>query len=298
MYHYLESSVSHVQLFVTPWTVAYQAPPSMGFSRQEYWSGLPFPSPGDLPDPGIEARSPTLQADALTSEPPGKPIKQFLTPQVPLCCPFIIIFCCSVTESYLTLSNPLRNSLAGSPVLLYLPEFAQIHVHWVVMLSNYLILCHPFLLLPSVFPSIRLLSWLFTSGGQSIGASASASVLPMNIQSWFHLVLTGLISLLSKGLSRVFSSPIQKHQFFGFLYGTTLTSIYDYWKKQNFNYMDLCQQFQRECFQTHSMRPAFILISKPKSETLLKKKLWANITDGRVHKNPQQNISKPKSMIH
>ena len=56
-----------------PWTVAHQAPPSMGFSRQEYWSGLPFPSPGDLPDPGIEPRSPTLQADALTSAPPGKP---------------------------------------------------------------------------------------------------------------------------------------------------------------------------------------------------------------------------------
>ena len=65
-------SLSHAQLFVTPWTVAYQAPPSMGFSRQEYWSGLPFPSPGDLPDPGIEPRSPTFQADALTSEPPGK----------------------------------------------------------------------------------------------------------------------------------------------------------------------------------------------------------------------------------
>ena len=58
---------------VTPWTVAYQAPPSMGFSRQECWSGLPFPSPGDLPDPGIEPGSPTLQADALPSEPPGKP---------------------------------------------------------------------------------------------------------------------------------------------------------------------------------------------------------------------------------
>ena len=67
-------SLSRVQLFATPWTVAHQPPPSMGFSRQEYWSGLPFPSPGDLPDPGIKPRSPTLQADALTSEPPGKPI--------------------------------------------------------------------------------------------------------------------------------------------------------------------------------------------------------------------------------
>ena len=62
---------SRVRLFATPWTVANQAPPSMEFSRQEYW--LAFPSPGDLPNPGIEPRSPTLQADALTSEPPGKP---------------------------------------------------------------------------------------------------------------------------------------------------------------------------------------------------------------------------------
>ena len=63
-------SLSHVQLFATPWTVAFQASPSMGFPRQEYWSGLPFPSPGDLPNPGIEPRSPALEADALTSEPP------------------------------------------------------------------------------------------------------------------------------------------------------------------------------------------------------------------------------------
>ena len=65
-------SLRCVRLFATPWTPARQAPPCMGFSRQEYWSGLPFPSPGDLPNPGIEPRSPALQADALTSEPPGK----------------------------------------------------------------------------------------------------------------------------------------------------------------------------------------------------------------------------------
>ena len=64
-------SLSRVQLFATPWTVAHQAPPSMGFSRQEYWSGLPSPSSGDLPNPGTEPRPPTLQADVLTSEPPG-----------------------------------------------------------------------------------------------------------------------------------------------------------------------------------------------------------------------------------
>ena len=68
-----ESGYSVASDSLTPWTVAHQASPSMGFSRQEYWSGLLFPSPGDLPDPGIEPRSPTLQADALTSEPPGKP---------------------------------------------------------------------------------------------------------------------------------------------------------------------------------------------------------------------------------
>ena len=66
-----EKSLSRVQLFETPWTVAYQAPPSMEFSRQEYWSGLPFSSPGDLSDPRFEPGSPSLQADSLPSEPPG-----------------------------------------------------------------------------------------------------------------------------------------------------------------------------------------------------------------------------------
>ena len=67
------ATASRAQLFTTPRPVAQQAPLSVGFSRQEYWSGLPFPSPGNLPDPGIEPGSLTLQADALTSEPPGKP---------------------------------------------------------------------------------------------------------------------------------------------------------------------------------------------------------------------------------
>ena len=66
-------SFSHVQLSATPWIVAHQAPPFMIFSRQEYWSALPFPSPGDLLYPGIEPRSPALQADTLPSKPPGKP---------------------------------------------------------------------------------------------------------------------------------------------------------------------------------------------------------------------------------
>ena len=66
-------SLSRVQLFATPWTIAYQAPPSIGFSRQEYWRWLPVPSPGDLPDPGIEPGFPALEVDTLTSEPQGKP---------------------------------------------------------------------------------------------------------------------------------------------------------------------------------------------------------------------------------
>ena len=88
-----------------------------------------------------------------------------------------------------------------------------------VIPSNHLILCHALLLLHSIFPSIRVffpVSWLFASGGQMIGISASALVPPMNIQDWFPLGLTGLISLQSKGLSRVFSNTtVQKHQFFG-----------------------------------------------------------------------------------
>ena len=80
-------SLSHVQLFATLWTVAHQSPPSMGFSRQEYRSWLPFPSPGDLPDSGIEPRSPALQADALTSKPPGKPKVKWSYSVVTLCDP-------------------------------------------------------------------------------------------------------------------------------------------------------------------------------------------------------------------
>ena len=86
-----------------------------------------------------------------------------------------------------------------------------------VMPSNHLILYHPLLFLPSIFPSIRVfpMSQFFISSGQSIGSSASASVLPMNIQDWFPLGLTGLIFFQSRRLSRVFSSTtVQKHQFF------------------------------------------------------------------------------------
>ena len=108
-------------------------------------------------------------------------------------------------------------SMPGFSVLHHLLELKLKSIES-VMPSNHLILCHPLLLLHSIFPSIRVfsVSQFFPSGGQSIGASASASVLPMNIQGWFPLGWTGWISLQSKGLSRVFSNTtVQKHQFFG-----------------------------------------------------------------------------------
>ena len=114
--------------------VAHQAPLSMEFSRQEYWNGFLFPSPGALPDPGIEPRSSTLQADSLLSEPPGKPILytvvcicQFQSPNlVPL--PIPLQFS-SVTQLCPTLCNPMNCSTPGHPVYHQLPEFTQTHVH-------------------------------------------------------------------------------------------------------------------------------------------------------------------------
>ena len=100
----------------------------------------------------------------------------------------------------------------------------------------------------SVLGSLPM-SQLFPSGGQSIRDSASASVLPMNIQGWFPSGLTGLISLKSKGLSRVFSSTtVRKHQFYGLLYGPPLTFIHDYWRNHICNYMDLCWQCNVSAF--------------------------------------------------
>ena len=98
-----------------------------------------------------------------------------------------------------------------------------------------------------------LLSWLFASGGQSIGASASASVLPMNIHDWFPLGWTGFILLKFKGLSRVFSNTtVQKYQFFRLLYGPTLTSIHDHGKNHSFDCIDLYWKSSL-CFLIHCL---------------------------------------------
>ena len=114
------------------------------------------------------------------------------------------------------LCNPMDYSTPGFPVLHYLPEFAQTHVHWVSGAIQPPVA--PFSSCSQSFPALGSfpMSQLFTSGGQSIATSTSASVLPMNIQGWFPLRWTGWISLLPKRLSRVFSSTtVQKHQFFG-----------------------------------------------------------------------------------
>ena len=121
------------------------------------------------------------------------------------------MYCCSVAQSCLILCDPMDCSTPGFPVHHQLPKLAQTHVHWVgdAISSSAIPSSSCFLSFPASgsFPVRQL----FASGGQSIGASASASVLPMNIQCWFPLGLTGLISWLSKGLSRVFSNTtVQK----------------------------------------------------------------------------------------
>ena len=172
----------------------------MGFPRQEYWNGLPFPTPGDLPEPVVEPKSLELQADSL-----------LLSHQERYICSVHLLSCVWLfanpwTAEYkaflsITNSRACSNSCPSS--------------WW----------CHP-TISPSVVPFSSCLqsfpasgsfpmSQFFTSDGQIIGVSASASVFPMNIQDWFTLGVTDLISLLSKGLSRVFSNAtVQKHQFF------------------------------------------------------------------------------------
>ena len=135
-------------------------------------------------------------------------------------------------------------SMPGSPILQYLPEFAQTHVHWVsdaIQPSHPLF--SPILLLPSIFPASGYfpMSHLFASGGESIGVSASASFFPMNIQDWFPLRLTDLNSMQFKGLSRVFSSnAIWKHQFFGTQSYVQSSHLYIITgKNHSFDYMNL-----------------------------------------------------------
>ena len=190
----------------TLWIVAHQAPLSLGFPRQEYWRGLPFSLPGDLPDTGIESASPTLTSRVFNTEPPEKPI---ISHSVQFS---------SVAQSCPILCDPHRLQHARLPCP---PPTPGVY-------SNSLALsqwCHPTISSSIVafssclqsFPASGSfqMSQLFPSDDQSIGTSPSTSVLPMNIQDWFPFGWTGLISLQSMVLPRVFSNTtFQKHQFF------------------------------------------------------------------------------------
>ena len=162
-------------------------------------------------------------------------------------------YCCSVTQSCLILFDPMDCSTPGFPVLHCLPELAQTHVHWV---GDAIQLFNPpsSPSAPAITPSQHqglFQSQHLPSGGQSIGASASesASVLSMDIQDWFPLGLTGLISVQSKGVSRIFSSTtVWKHQFFSaqsslwFNFPICTWLLWKAMKNHNFHYMGLCQQ--------------------------------------------------------
>ena len=142
-----------------------------------------------------------------------------------------------------------------------------------MMPSNHLILCHPLLLLPSIFPSISSfpVSQLFASGGQIIGSSALASVLPMNIQGWFPLGLTTLI-LLFKGLSRVFSSTtVQKHQFFGNLPSLWSNSHIHSWllgKTKQIIVLTIWAFVGKVMFLLLSLLSRFVIVFLPRSKCL------------------------------
>ena len=160
----------------------------------------------------------------------------------------------SVAQSCPTLCDPMDCSMPGFPVHHQLPEFTQTHVHWVSdviqPISSSVISFSSHL---QSFPAPRSfqMSQLLASGGQSIGVSASISVLPMNTQDWFPLGWTGWISLQSNGLSRVFSNTKVQNinsLVLSFLYSPTLTSIHDYWKNHSLDWMDLCWQSNVSAF--------------------------------------------------
>ena len=168
---------------------------------------------------------------------------------------FLLHFCCLVTNLCLTLCDPMDCSTPDSSVLCWLSGFARIHVHWVRDAMTISSSAAPFSSclqsLPVSLPGFFPMSWLLTQGDQSIATSTSASVLPMNIQGWFPLGLTDLVSLQSKGLSRVFSNTTVKNinsSALSFPYSPTLTSIPGYWKNHSFDYMDLRQQSDVSAF--------------------------------------------------
>ena len=146
--------------------------------------------------------------------------------------------CCPVAKSCLTFYDTMDCSMPGFPVLHYLPEFAQVHVHWISDTSNHLIFCHLLHLLPSIFPRSGSfpMSQLFTSGGQSIGVSASASVLPMNYSGlisfridWFDLLpVQGILKHLLQHHNSKVTIQSNNSSALSLLYAPALTSVHDH----------------------------------------------------------------------
>ena len=162
----------------------------------------------------------------------------------------ILLLLFSVAQACLTLCDPTDCSTPGFPVHHQLPGLAQTRVGDAIQPSHPLVSPSP--------PTFNLSqhqglfkSQFFPSGGQRIRVSASASVLPMNVQDWFSSELTCLISFQCKGLSRAFfSTVLRKHHslVLSLLDGLTFTSVHDYWKNNSFNYTDLCQQSDISAF--------------------------------------------------
>ena len=204
-------ALSLVQLFVTPWTVAHQAPVFLGSFSQEYWTGLPFPSPGDLPDQGLNYISCVSCIG-----------KQFL---------YQLSHCGSQSLKYQIRSDQISRSVVSDSLRPHESQHARPpcpsptpRVHSDSRPSSQW--CHPaisssvvlFSSCPQSLPASESfpMSQLFTWGGPSTGVSALPSFLPKKSQGWSPLEWTGWISWQSKGLSRVFSNTtVQKHQFFG-----------------------------------------------------------------------------------
>ena len=159
-----------------------------------------------------------------------------------------------------------------------------------VMPSNHLILCHPLLLPPSIFPSMRVFSKesVLCTRWPKYGVSASGSVLPMNIQDSSPLGWTGLISLLSKGLSIVFSNiTVQKHQFLviSFLYSPTLTSVHDYWENHSFDYTTFVGKAMSLLL---NMLSRLVIAFLPRSKRLLIS--WLQSPSAVILESPQKSL--------
>ena len=181
-------------------------------------------------------------------------------------------YCCSVTQSWLFV-NPWAAAHQASRSFTTSRSFLKLMSIESVMSSNRLTLCHPLLLLPPIFSASGSfpMSRLLASGGQSIGASASASVLPMNIQDWFPLGWTGWISLQSKGLSRVLSnSTIQRHQLFNAQLSLQSNSYIHTWLLEKPEFWWYRPLSAKRCMSLlFNMLSRFVIAFLPRSKHLL-----------------------------